>query len=153
MERRQIENEDIVAFYGKLNELVSDIGQDEIVKFNNIITDVGHAYDSSTGLFTAPVPGLYVFSTTVMVQLYLDTHLGIYVNNQMKTNIKLHGTEHEYDTMSQTVIYYLKKSDTVSVRHYEGNKTIHGDYTSLTGFLLNQDYGQISGVIPITVLG
>lgn len=143
----------MVAFYGKLNVIVSDISQDEIVKFNNIVTDVGHAYDSSTGLFTAPVPGLYVFATTVMVEKFLDTHLGIYVNNEMKTNIKLHGTEHEYDTMSQTVLYYLHAADTVSVRHYEGNKTIHGDYTSLTGFLLYQDYGQISGQTPPTVIG
>lgn len=142
-----------MAFYGKLNVLVSDVGQNEIIKFNNIVTDIGHAYDSSTGLFTAPVPGVYVFSTTVMVEKRLDMHMGIYINNNMATNIKLHGVEHEYDTMSQTVVYYLNEQDTVSVRHYEGNKTIHGDYTTLTGFLLYQDFSQITGTQPINVIG
>lgn len=85
--RRQFENEEAVAFYGKLNVLVTNISQNEIIKFNNIVTDIGNAYHSSTGMFTAPVPGVYFFSVTVMVEKFLDTHVGIYVNNQMATNI------------------------------------------------------------------
>ncbi|WAR11559.1 hypothetical protein MAR_025739 [Mya arenaria] len=91
--KRALENEYTVAFYGKINDL-AQVQQGDILQFNNVITDIGHAYDTSTGLFTAPTAGLYVFGTTIMIEQHLDTHLGIYVNNQKMTNIKMFGTEH-----------------------------------------------------------
>ena len=151
--KRQVENEQPVAFYGKLVGLVT-VGQDEIIKFNDVVTDYGEPYDNSSGLFIAPVAGLYVFSTTIMVEQNFDTHVGIYINNHLTTNIKLHGAEHEYDTMSQTVIYYLRVRDTVSIRHYDGTKSIHGDYTTFMGFLLYEDFGDLSGTSSVnTIIG
>ncbi|XP_052816976.1 uncharacterized protein LOC128243313 [Mya arenaria] len=147
--KRALENEYTVAFYGKINDL-AQVQQGDILQFNNVITDIGHAYDTSTGLFTAPTAGLYVFGTTIMIEQHLDTHLGIYVNNQKMTNIKMFGTEHMYDTMTQMAVYYLRRGDRVSIRHDEGNKTIHPDYSTFTAFLLNQEFGQIKPN-PITV--
>ncbi|KAL4237052.1 Complement C1q-like protein 4 [Mactra antiquata] len=138
-------NETPVAFYGKMLALNSNSGNvsNQVIKFDKIITNIGNAYQSNTGRITVPVSGIYVFSLTAMASYRTDTHVGIYVNDQLKTYLKLNGPEHEFDTMTQTAVYYLHQFDNVSVKHTKTNATLRGDYTAFTGFLLEQDYGYI----------
>lgn len=137
------ESENAVAFFGKMQDQHHNVSQNPIFKFNQVVTNIGNPYSANNGLFIAPVPGIYVFSTTVMTETVNDGHVGIFVNDVRKTNIKLYGSSHRYDTMSQTAVFYLQTHDTVSVRHYEGNPIFHFDYTTLSGFLLQEDYGQL----------
>ena len=37
-----------------------------VLVFEQAITNVGQAYNPTTGIFKAPVPGIYVFSVTLM---------------------------------------------------------------------------------------
>ncbi|XP_053375911.1 complement C1q and tumor necrosis factor-related protein 9A-like isoform X2 [Mercenaria mercenaria] len=54
-----------VAFYAHhVTDLVLDVS-DEIIVFDTIITNEGSGYDTSTGIFTAPVEGLYQFTVHV----------------------------------------------------------------------------------------
>lgn len=50
------------------------------VKFESVILNAGKGYNSSTGLFTAPVNGTYVFSWTITTKQFLATGSGLYVN-------------------------------------------------------------------------
>ncbi|XP_045158683.1 heavy metal-binding protein HIP-like [Mercenaria mercenaria] len=145
--RTRRENENPIAFYGKMMNVHTNVSQNPILKFNNVVTNIGDPYSQHNGLFIVPVSGIYVFSTTVMTETDSDAHVGIYVNDVRMTNVKLYGSEHRYDTMSQTAVFQLQKYDTVSVRHYEGTQILHYDYTSFSGFLLQEDYGQMQGGI------
>ena len=137
--RRQFEPDDAVAFYAGLsNSKTYQYGQNII--FDNVTLNIGTHYIPSHGIFVAPTSGLYVFSVTLMTSGLTDTHAAIYINEKLATRIKLYGSEHEYDTMSQTAIYQLYKMDAVSVKHTESNKTIHGYYTYFSGFLLSPTF-------------
>ena len=54
----------IVAFSAKLTTDVN-LGQDQTVAYNNVITNVGGAYDPNTGYFTSLVKGVYIFSASI----------------------------------------------------------------------------------------
>ena len=63
---RQVENETPVAFIATLSDHAESLGADQNIAFENVITNVGDAYNSQAGVFIAPVSGIYVFSTSTM---------------------------------------------------------------------------------------
>ncbi|XP_028261640.1 multimerin-2-like isoform X4 [Parambassis ranga] len=101
--------------------------------FNNVFTNIGNAYNSQTGIFTAPVKGVYQF--TFMTFGYNSYTSGaILVKNgiyQVST-WEFKGPDYS-DTASNTVILQLNQNDTVNMILWQGGK-IHAGVFS--GFLL-----------------
>lgn len=66
--------------------MVTIFGQEmkkgDVVKFDNIILDKGFNYDPKTGIFNAPLSGLYKLSLTIRVSFFTekDLHIGIFRN-------------------------------------------------------------------------
>lgn len=52
-----------VAFHVALTQ---EFSKDGILKFTDVVTNVGRAYDSSTGKFTSPNAGVYHFSFNIL---------------------------------------------------------------------------------------
>lgn len=52
-----------VAFHVALTK---EFSRDTILKFTDVVTNVGRAYDSSTGKFTSPSAGIYHFSFSIL---------------------------------------------------------------------------------------
>ncbi|KAJ8313059.1 hypothetical protein KUTeg_010432 [Tegillarca granosa] len=50
------------------------------VTFENVTLNVGDGYNSSTGIFTAPADGIYVFSWSIATKQFIATGSGLYVN-------------------------------------------------------------------------
>ena len=57
-----------VAFFVGLTQNFGPISRNEAVVFDRIVTNVGSAYDSETGYFTAPLNGTYQFNVVVSAQ-------------------------------------------------------------------------------------
>ncbi|XP_052079204.1 uncharacterized protein LOC127717560 [Mytilus californianus] len=53
---------DKVAFMAKNSVALKNIPSKSVVVYNTVITNLGNGYDSSTGIFTAPSNGVYIFS-------------------------------------------------------------------------------------------
>lgn len=52
-----------VAFYAALKQ---EFGNDEVLKFSNVITNLGSRYNPSTGIFTCQSAGVYHFSYNIV---------------------------------------------------------------------------------------
>ena len=124
-----------VAFTAVLTHDVT-LGPLQTIEYDKVITNIGNAYDSRHGHFTAPVKGIYMFSATVCDQ-------GVVIRAEMVRNgvqqVAMGGDK--YDSASHTIMLSLEQNDMVWVRHFkEGTATAHAGsdiyYTSFSGALI-----------------
>ncbi|XP_063418564.1 collagen alpha-2(VIII) chain-like [Mytilus trossulus] len=112
-------------------------GDKGVIKFDKVVTNTQKGYNPTTGIFTAPVAGVYQFSYTVMT--LKGKHLVVYLshNNIRQQTTWLKGSS--YETGTANIILNLKKGDQVAVKS-EGSYTIHTDknypYSWFSGYLI-----------------
>ncbi|XP_059210661.1 uncharacterized protein LOC131989452 [Centropristis striata] len=103
------------------------------VIFNKVFTNIGNAYNKNTGIFTAPLNGLYHF--TFMTFGY-NKHMSgaiLLKNGQHVVSTMDFPSTDSSDTTSNTVILQLNVGDTVNIKLWQGGKIHTGVFT---GFLL-----------------
>lgn len=71
-----------VAFYAALKE---DFGNEDILKFSTVMTNLGGNYDSSTGTFTCKLAGVYYFSYHI-VKNGLNVRADLVLNDNKVSN-------------------------------------------------------------------
>ncbi|KAM8742328.1 uncharacterized protein AB9X84_019427 isoform 1-T1 [Acanthopagrus schlegelii] len=74
-----------VAFYAALTDAgnLGPYNTDITLKYSKVFTNIGKAYNPSTGFFTAPVKGVYWFQFTVHGYDTSATGVYVYKNNQI----------------------------------------------------------------------
>uniref|UniRef100_A0A674N3L4 Complement C1q tumor necrosis factor-related protein 4-like n=1 Tax=Takifugu rubripes TaxID=31033 RepID=A0A674N3L4_TAKRU len=114
---------------------------DTTLIFNRAITNVGEAYDISTGLFKAPDTGYYCFSFSYRADKREQSGLTLMKNSEAIVkafNSNKPGSQH-VDNASSTACLELQQGDKVSVVL---PKSCHvcgiGGTTSFTGFLISK---------------
>lgn len=137
--RRSVENK--VAFFAYLRYQANNLGAFQNIVFDNVVTNIGNAYNWRHGIFIAPVNGTYVFSFTLMAVGSM-TWGHFVVNRQVVAKVELV----EKNASSQTIVVTLKAGDDVSVQNTYTDRTLIGDkYSTFSGFLLYE--GAASNVI------
>ncbi|KAE8290409.1 hypothetical protein D5F01_LYC12135 [Larimichthys crocea] len=129
-----------VAFSAGLTDSgsVGPFDEETTLIFSKSITNIGRAYDQTSGVFTAPVRGLYFFSFTAAD--FLKGYMGVYLyrNNQpivFNLDLNDHGG---YASTSNSVALQLEEGDGVrlslpaSYRLYDDSR----NFTVFSGFLL-----------------
>jgi len=71
---RQAMTETPVAFFATLTSHIVHAGQNQIIAFDRVVTNVGNAYNPHVGAFTAPASGIYVFSVSLLSYPGHTTH-------------------------------------------------------------------------------
>ena len=103
--------------------------------FDVVILNVGNGYNPSTGVFTSPVAGTYVFYVTAVEYMKQHLWVNIVLNSVSKVRLMGHASA-GYQTGANMVVLNLQKGDRVWVRHYlgKGYETHDVPLTTFTGF-------------------
>ncbi|XP_059211495.1 complement C1q-like protein 2 [Centropristis striata] len=85
LERENTGDERKVAFYTALTDSghVGPFNTDITLKYSRVFTNIGDAYNPSTGFFTAPVRGVYYFQFTLSGNQTGSMGVKVYKNNLM----------------------------------------------------------------------
>ena len=111
--------------------------QGDILVFPHVITNKGQGYSSSSGKFTAPRDGTYVFTVTVMSYYNNDLKLDIVHDGVSKVRTWSHHSA-RYQTGTNLVVLELDRGDAVWVRRFtgQGYSTNSVPLTAFSGFIL-----------------
>lgn len=106
--------------------------------FNMVITNVGNGYNPSTGVFTSPMSGTYVFYVTAVEYQKQYLKLDIVLNNMSKVRLVCENSA-TYQTGTNMVVLSLQKGDNVLVIYNAGKGyyTQSVPITTFSGFLIS----------------
>ncbi|KAK7089095.1 hypothetical protein V1264_024360 [Littorina saxatilis] len=132
-----------VAFTAHFNEGGPiNIGTTAPIPFSHVTINVGNGYNPNSGVFTAPVSGVYLF----LLHVKGDYTRKIIVEVEIvksSTVLFLTGVHNELNTHAQTsasVAAHVNAGERVFVRHHSGPTTLDKWYdTAFSGFLLYAD--------------
>nr|XP_022293110.1 uncharacterized protein LOC111103848 isoform X2 [Crassostrea virginica] len=100
--------------------------------FNSVILNVGNGYNPSTGVFTSPVAGTYVFYVTAVEYIKQYLMVDIVLNSLSKVRT-IGESNASYQTGTNMVVLNLQKGDSVWVRHASG-KGYYTNFVPITTF-------------------
>ncbi|MBN3312874.1 C1QRF factor, partial [Atractosteus spatula] len=127
-----------IAFYAALSELFT---QQDVLKFTDVITNLGADYSPASGKFTCRVPGVYFFSYHILKdgeQMWADLML----NNQVYASSTAQDASSKFDTAANSAVLQLKAGDEVYVK-LDGGQVMkdgaQGRYSTFSGYLLYED--------------
>lgn len=113
----------MVAFTSMLS---SDtiVGARAVVRYDHVVTNLGGAYQRTTGIFTAPYRGLYSFSCSLMSHPSNTVHLEMVKNGKRVSTV--FSAAHTYPQSSQTIYLVLNQGDHIWMQnHYTHQAKLH----------------------------
>lgn len=138
-----------VSFSATLVRTVQNLETLETLKFEHVLNNDGNCYNASTGEFTAPVKGVYVFYTHIVGMIFAKENqvdyvrsrpfMGIMLNNRSMVSL-LFSEGNDIGNDANLVVLTLEKGDTVKVTKFsfDGQISFFVENTGSTfsGFLL-----------------
>lgn len=107
--------------------------------FPLVITNIGNGYNPSTGVFTAPIAGEYVFFVNVQSYHTQTIYVDVVLNGVTKVRTMAYssGSNDYYDAGPNLVVLSLQKGERVWIKRHSGQGYyIDGPITTFSGFLL-----------------
>ncbi|XP_060887239.1 complement C1q-like protein 4 [Labrus mixtus] len=113
---------------------------DTTLIYKTVITNIGNAYNAATGIFTAPVAGVYYFTIFFHAGWTHRTSLHLYKNSEMKLSTFDEDTvTNRTDNGGNAGYLHLQQGDQVYVRLFK-NSHVWGNagFTTFSGSLVTQ---------------
>ncbi|XP_069135334.1 uncharacterized protein [Argopecten irradians] len=127
-----------VAFSAYLAYSVLEPGDDYSIKFDHVVTNTGNSYNPTTGAFTCPKSGTYVFTWSVAMLRtgYVDSCL---VKNGADAGWSTTGNKYYYTMATQTSVLVLSEGDVIAVKigRHSASTGLRDHYTSFNGFMIH----------------
>ncbi|XP_060606622.1 uncharacterized protein LOC132758931 [Ruditapes philippinarum] len=130
-----------VAFQAILSATtIPNIGLHQKIVYDSVHLNLGGGYHHLSGIFIAPVSGIYLFCTSILAEHYADIDVGIVKNGiQLAGAYAVSAGQSSYDQGSASVAVQLNVGDEVWVGNlWPANTQIHGRgmHTSFSGALI-----------------
>ncbi|XP_062578820.1 complement C1q-like protein 4 [Saccostrea cucullata] len=133
-----------VAFYAYMSSDMTNIGGHHPLVFDVVKTNTGNAYHQSTGTFTVPQTGLYVFTWSVRVTSGSYHSVELVVNGKMEGIVYQQSMGKDDDQGGSTIVILANEHDDVFLRTTmnmgANSGSIHSNsngFTSFAGWKLN----------------
>ncbi|XP_028836326.1 complement C1q-like protein 2 [Denticeps clupeoides] len=115
----------------------------EVLRFDDVVTNLGNQYDPSTGKFTCQVSGIYFFTYHVLMRGGDGTSMwaDLCKNGQVRASAIAQDADQNYDYASNSVVLHLDSGDEIYVK-LDGGKAHGGNnnkYSTFSGFILYPD--------------
>ncbi|XP_063399013.1 EMILIN-2-like [Mytilus trossulus] len=112
------------------------IAANQVITFETVWLNTGHIYNPSTGVFTVPMDGLYLVSSSLMSTYAKHLHCHMWKNDQ--PNVGAFGTGWSQGTLN--ALMDLKKGDTLSIRHdNRKDEVVYGGHWSMfSAYLISE---------------
>ncbi|XP_039465643.1 complement C1q subcomponent subunit B-like [Oreochromis aureus] len=122
---------------------IGPFNTDIILVYKGVITNIGNAYSPVTGVFTAPIAGVYYFIIFCHARGDRSQRLYLYKNNEVMVMTNDHAididTSRETDNGGNAVFLQLQQGDKVYVVLEEETHVWGGEsQTTFSGFLVTQ---------------
>ncbi|XP_076144451.1 complement C1q-like protein 2 [Alosa pseudoharengus] len=143
IEELKEENRVKVAFSASLhlgfNGNTGPYNVEKTLVYKNIITNIGNAYNPATGIFTAPVRGIYFFSFYYHASTHNRAVLSLKKNGQVLATASHHKVNSGTDNGSNGVTVQMEVGEQVYVILYSNSWVYDSIYqdTIFSGFLIN----------------
>ncbi|KAK7823856.1 hypothetical protein U0070_020527, partial [Myodes glareolus] len=129
-----------IAFYAGLKRQHEGY---EVLKFDDVVTNLGNHYDPTTGKFTCSIPGIYFFTYHVLMRGGDGTSMwaDLCKNNQVRASAIAQDADQNYDYASNSVVLHLEPGDEVYIK-LDGGKAHGGNnnkYSTFSGFIIYAD--------------
>lgn len=128
-----------VAFSAALS-IAKDIHTGNTVIFDDVETNIGDAYDKTTGVFESPVSGLYILFVTASSRGKAMFRLNMYRDSTIIYHT-LYSSGLNHNTVSKNIILYLTKGTTIRIKS-ENTSHLWTDnnqsWTTFSGHLISQ---------------
>nr|XP_034307450.1 complement C1q tumor necrosis factor-related protein 2-like [Crassostrea gigas] len=129
--------QDRFAFQSSLTKSLENMKNQETVIFDKVSLNEGNAYNKTSGIFTAPMDGIYSFTWSILTQSGKYFVSEIVQNGHKVASNYCDGRGHDYWSMStEHANIKMKKGDKVWIR-------THGTWGQ---FALGSDWCSFSGV-------
>uniref|UniRef100_K1QCX4 Complement C1q tumor necrosis factor-related protein 2 n=1 Tax=Magallana gigas TaxID=29159 RepID=K1QCX4_MAGGI len=125
------------AFDVRLKGHKTDLATKARVVFDTVDLNEGFGYNLSTGIFTAPSGGIYVFDWTTLTFQGHAAYTSLVVNDQFKSwNYCRDLNSKTHLPCSKMTVVKLKQGDKVWIGVFGGPTNLNSQYTSFSGYKL-----------------
>lgn len=110
-----------------------------------MLLNEGSDFNSTTGLFTCDIPGLYFFSVTLAKSSSISVmQCHLYVSGHPKLFTYVHpryasGSDHGIHSATMSGVFHLNKDETAHIGGCSGDNSFDRLYTSFSGVLIKAD--------------